>query len=207
MPTIEQVFRTLPHSFRSKYPKTYAIIDGSDIFLQTPDLHMQSSTWSQYKHHNMAKFLIGCTPNGAVCYVSPVIAGSILDVELTRVSGFLTKLEDKPGIAIVADRGFAIQDMLKQLNIELNLPSFMEGRDQLTAEEVRVGRSIASLLRIHIERAIGQVKNFSILKETIPISLSRIVIKLYAFVFFQIFTLLLCLQSMPYLKATQRRNY
>ena len=76
MPTIEQVFGTLPHSFWSKYPKTYAIIDGSEIFLQTPsDLHMQSSTWSQYKHHNTARFLIGCTPNGAICYVSSVFVG------------------------------------------------------------------------------------------------------------------------------------
>ena len=127
MPTTEQVFGALPHSFRSKYAKTYAIIDGGDIFLQTPDLHMQSSAWSQYKHHNTAKFLIGCTPKGAICYVSPVFVGSISDIELTQVSRFLTKLEDKPGIAIMADRGFAIRNMLKQLNIELNLTPFMEG--------------------------------------------------------------------------------
>lgn len=32
-------------------------------FLVTPsDLHMQSSTCSQYKHHNTAKFLVACTP-------------------------------------------------------------------------------------------------------------------------------------------------
>ena len=174
MPSVEQVFGTLPHAFQTKYPKTYAIIDGTEIFLQTPsDLHMQSSTWSQYKHHNTAKFLIACTPNGAISYVSPVFVGSISDVELTRVSGFLTKLEDKPGISIMADRGFTIRDMLKQLNIELNLPPFMEGRQQLPAEDVRVGRSIATL-RIHVERAIGRIKNFSILKETIPLSLSRI---------------------------------
>ena len=154
---VEQVFGTLPHMFRTKYQKTYAIIDGSEIFLQTPsDLHMQSSKWSQYKHHNMAKFLIACTPNGAICYVSPVFVGSISDVELTRVFGFLTKLEDKPAISIIADRGFTIWDILKQRIVELNLPPFMEGRKQLPAEDVRVGRSIASL-RIHVERAI---KNF-----------------------------------------------
>ena len=52
---------------------TYAIIDGSEVFIETPsDLQMQSSTWSQYKHHNTAKFLVGCTPNGAICYISSV---------------------------------------------------------------------------------------------------------------------------------------
>lgn len=64
--------------------------------------------------------------------------------------------------------------MLKKLNIELNLPPFMEGRQQLPAEDVCVGRSIATL-HIHIEGAIGRNKNFSILKETVPLSLSRII--------------------------------
>jgi len=40
----------------------------------------------------------------------------------------------------MADRGFTIKDMLKELNIELNLPSFVEGRKQLPAEEVQGGR-------------------------------------------------------------------
>ena len=78
--------------FREKFPTTYAI-DGSEVFIETPsDLAMQSSTWSSYKHHNTVKFLVACTPNRAICFVSPVYVGSILDVELTRVSGFLDAL-------------------------------------------------------------------------------------------------------------------
>ena len=174
MPSVDQVIGTLPHSFKEKFPLTYAIIDASEIFIQTPsDLHMQSSTWSQYKHHNTAKFLVACTPNGAICFISQVYVGSISDIELTRVCGFLTNLEDKPGISIMADRGFTIKDVLKELNITLNLPPFMEGRSQLPAEKVAEGRKIASL-RIHVERAIGRIKHFSILTETIPITLSRV---------------------------------
>lgn len=173
MPSVEQVAGTLPHSFRSNYLHTFAIIDGNEVFLETPsDLHMQSSTWSQYKHHNTVKFLVACTPNGAISYVSPVHVGTISDVELTRVCGFLTKLEDKPGISIMADRGFTVKDMLKALNIDPNMPPFMEGRKQLPVEEVVEGRRIASL-RIHVERAIGRMKNF--LKGTIPISMARVV--------------------------------
>ena len=45
MPTVEQVSGTLPSAFRFKYPNSYAIIDGSEIFIETPsDLHLQSST-------------------------------------------------------------------------------------------------------------------------------------------------------------------
>ena len=60
-------------------------------------------------------------------FVSPLYVGSISDVELTRLSGFLNKLQDKSGISIMADRGFTIRDILKELNIELNIPPFMQG--------------------------------------------------------------------------------
>ena len=174
MPSVEQVAGTLPHAFKENFPSTYAIIDGNEIFLETPsDLHMQSSTWSQYKHHNTAKFLVACTPNGAVSYMSPLYVGSISDVELTRVSGFLTKLEDKPGISIMADRGFTIKDLLSKLGVGLNIPPFLEGRQQLPAKEVQKGRKIASL-RIHVERCIGRIKNFAILMGTMPVSMARL---------------------------------
>ena len=113
-PSADQVMGTLPHSFWEMFHTTYGIIDGSEMFIQTPsDLHLQSSTWSQYKHHNLAKFLIACILNGAIGFIFPVFVGSISDVELTRNSGFLTALRDKPGVSIMADRGFTIKDMLK----------------------------------------------------------------------------------------------
>ena len=69
MPSVQQVCGTLPPAFREGFATTYAIIDGSEIFLETPtDLFMQSSTWSSYKHHNTAKFLIACTPNGVLSH-------------------------------------------------------------------------------------------------------------------------------------------
>ena len=71
----------------------------------------------------------------------------------------------------MADRGFTIKDMLKELNVELNLPPFMEGR---SANQVQKGHKIASS-RIHVERAIGRIKNFTILKGTIPISMAQLV--------------------------------
>ena len=94
-PLVEQVVGTLPSKFKEKYPTTYSIIDATEIFIQVPsDLFVQSSTWSNYKHHNT---LIGCTPNGAVSFVSPLYVGSISDVELTKVSGYLDTLDGKSG--------------------------------------------------------------------------------------------------------------
>ena len=172
MPSPSQVASTLPPAFKG-YSSTFAIVDASEIFLETPsDLRLQSSTWSSYKH-NTAKLLVCCTPNGVISFVSPLYVGGISDVELTRVSGLLDKLADKPGVSVMADRGFTIKDQLQPLNIKLNIPPFMEGRKQLPAEEVKSGRRIASL-RIHVERAIGRIKNFTILKNTLPITMARI---------------------------------
>ena len=154
-PTKDQVAGTLPSAFRERYATTIAIIDASEIFVETPsDLVLQSTAWSSYKHHNTFKFLVACTPNGAISYISPLYLGSVSDPQLTRDCGFLEKLEGMSGASVMADRGFTIKENLSKLGIVLNLPPFMEGRRQLPADEIQRGRSIASL-RIHVERAIG----------------------------------------------------
>ena len=175
VPAVNQVLATLATSFQEKFPKTYAILDASEVFIETPtDLRLQSSTWSEYKQHNTVKFLVACTPNGAILYISPVYAGAISDVELTRKSGFLEILQDKPGVSIMADKGFTIKDLLADLNVQLNIPPFLDSKKQLPLQDVQAGRRIASL-RIHVERAIGRIKTYSILKGTIPLTMARVI--------------------------------
>ena len=62
----------------------------------------------------------------------------------------------------MADRGFAVQNELAPLNIELNIPSFLGSRVQLTEAEVKESQTIASV-RIHVERAITRIKKFKAL--------------------------------------------
>ena len=143
----------------------------SGVFIDTPsDLFMQSLTWE----HHTVKFLVACTPNGAISFISPTSVWSIIDVQLINSSGFLDILKDKPGTSIMADRGFTIKDMLQKSNTDLNLPLFMEGRAQLFEEQVQEGRKIASLW-IHVERAIGRLKNFTSLRENIPVNMGHII--------------------------------
>ena len=143
MPSVNQVKGTLPTVFREKFPTTYAIIDGSEVFIETPsDLAMQSSTWSQYKHHNTVKYLVACTPNRAICFMSPVNVGSISDVELTKICGFLDALKDKPGVSIMTDKGFTIRDLLHKINVDISVPAFLN-KKQFSAN-VDKSRKIAS---------------------------------------------------------------
>ena len=59
----------------------------------------------------------------------------------------------------MADRGFTIQNELAPLNVELNIPSFIGGKTQLTEAEVKESQTI-SFVRIHVKRAITRIKKF-----------------------------------------------
>ena len=56
--------------------------------------------------------------------------GSISDVELTKVSSFLERIAKCPGTAVMADKGFTIKDMVKSVNVDLNIPPFVAGKVQ-----------------------------------------------------------------------------
>ena len=50
--------------------------------------------------------------------------------------------------------------------MSLNIPAGLWGKTQFTADEVQASRKI-SAARIHVERAIGYLKNFKILRNTV----------------------------------------
>ena len=56
-----------------------------------------------------------------------------------------------------------MKDQLEAIGVKLNIPPFLEGCQQLPPQEIQAERQIASL-RIQMERVIGRVKYFSILK-------------------------------------------
>ena len=57
----------------------------------------------------------------------------------------------------MADRGFTIEDDLEKINVSLNIPAFLDGRDQLDEDEELESQSIASV-RIHVERLMSRLK-------------------------------------------------
>ena len=89
-----------------------------------------------------------------------------LDVQLTRESGFLDAFRGQniSGMSVMADRGFT------EIGATLNIPPFLDGRQQMSPDDVKTGRGITSL-RIHVERVIGRVKNYSILKGVLPLQI------------------------------------
>ncbi len=55
-------------------------------------LKARAQTWSNYKHHNTVKFLIGIAPQGVVTFISKGWGGRVSNVHLTENSGLLDKL-------------------------------------------------------------------------------------------------------------------
>ena len=159
----------MPEAFKKEYPNTRIIIDATEFSIERPSsLLSQACTFSSYKNKNTVKVLIGVTPSGAISFVSEAYEGSISDRKLVEVSGLLKKLE--PGDEIMADKGFTIQDLLIPCGVRLNIPPFLQGNTQMAASDVFATKNIARL-RVHVERAIGRVKEYRILQSTLPASM------------------------------------
>lgn len=169
-PSQECIRMNMPLEF-SRYPGTRIIIDCTEVFVETPSSMLaQSETWSNYKHHNTFKVLVGISPNGQVIFISDLWGGRVSDKHITEHSGLLAHL--LPGDNVMADRGFDIESILPP-GVKLNIPPFKGERAQLSAEEVIETHHIAAV-RIHVERAIGRIKNYHILDGNLPLTLAHI---------------------------------
>ena len=71
--------------------------------------------------------------------------------------GFLDNF--RPGDEIMADSGFTIQEKLFTRKVKPNIPVFIKGKKQLSADDFTGTRCIVSIL-IHIKRTIKRVTVF-----------------------------------------------
>jgi len=170
-PDKEMIITHMPSCFKPHYSKAVCIIDCSKVFIEWPtSLTARAQTYSNYKSHNTVKFLVAITPTGTVSFISKCWGGRVSDRHLTANSGFLNHL--KYGDLVLADRGFDISDDLAMVGASLAIPPFTKGKPQLSQQEVEFSRQLSSI-RIHVERAIGRMKNYKILKTTLPIKLIK----------------------------------
>ena len=70
----------------------------------------------------------------------------------------------------MADKGFDIEELIKPIGVQLNIPAFLGDKSQLDVNEVNESQKIARV-RIHVERAIERIKRYRQLKNIIPLSL------------------------------------
>ena len=160
--------RHLSRSFKKNFKDYVCIIDCSEIYIERPkNLTARAQTWSNYKHKNASKYLIGITPAEAISFLSFGWGGRVSDKQIMKESGFFNKVS--MGDCILVDRGFNIKEELSALGVTLKIPSFTKEKKQLSGGEVDMSRQLLSV-QIHVERVIGRIKKFRLLQTTLPLT-------------------------------------
>ncbi|KAL1469617.1 hypothetical protein MTO96_040981 [Rhipicephalus appendiculatus] len=174
---IETICATMPQPFRQAgYENTTCIIDCTEVHMQRPKkLYARGQTYSSYKGGNTVKFLVAVAPSGFIMFVSGVYGGRASDKFIVEDSNFTDYLF--PDQVVMADRGFALTNKMKEKGVTLNTPAFTRGRQQFPEAEATRSRRISSL-RIHVERAINRIKCYRILKGTLPIHHKKLMNKI-----------------------------
>ena len=168
-PARNELMETMPLCFRKYFEaKVAVIIDCFEIFINKPsNLRARATTWSQYKHHNTVKFLIGVSPQGVITFVSKARGGCFSDKYLTEHCSILKNI--LPGDVVLADRGFKIADSVGFYCGVLKIPGFAKGKLQLTCLDVETTQKIAPV-RVHVERVIGLLCNkYKVLQSIMPL--------------------------------------
>ena len=99
-------------------------------------MDQQATTWSDYKHHNTFKFLIGISPSGFITFLSDCYGGRATDKFITMDSGFFEDLERDD--EVMTDKGFNIKEELLMYFCTISVPSgALVSRDNLHKMKIK----------------------------------------------------------------------
>lgn len=171
----EEQQKDRPEAFKP-FPQARVIVDGAEFKTETPsNYEQQGNMWSSYKHSNTAKFMIGISCYGAVMFVSKGFEGNKSDKQILKESGLMDFLTE--GDAVMCDRGFDIVSELLQIGVTTIKPPSLGSRAAFTPTEELYNSAIAQA-RIYVEHAIGKIKEFRLIRYTIPLSMRGILFDL-----------------------------
>lgn len=159
----ERIKAYMPLDFQDKYPGTRVLLDATECPIKKFKLPLaQQVTFSSYKNRNTVKVLIGITPSGLISYVSPSYGGSATDRQIIERSTILDKFVYNDEIMV--DKGLNVQDIFMPYGVKVNMPAFFKKGNQISSATLSSNRKVASK-RVHVERVIGMLKTYKILKE------------------------------------------
>lgn len=176
-PHRDVISQNLPDSFKQDFPNTFAILGCTELKIERPgSLPVHSQTCSTYKSATTLKSLVACDPRGAVMYVSDLFSGSVSDKEIFNQCNIIKLLRGciqcgylKAGDGLIADKSFLIEKEVEEIGLKMKIPPFDRSNHQMSHEDVETTQKVAKH-KIHVERAIAEIKKFSIVSGRIPIS-------------------------------------
>ena len=111
-PETEDLVVSMPTTFLQKFGTKVAY------------LYARAQTWSNYKLHNTAKYLIGITTQGSFRFISEGLGGRVNDKYKATKSGFIKNLLLLPGDIVLADCGFNIDELIATVAASIHIPAF-----------------------------------------------------------------------------------
>ena len=92
-------------------------------------LCLHKMMYSENKSHTTVKAFVGIALGGGFTFISQVFPGSISDKQIVIKSGILNPVLWEKGDAIMADRGFTVEDFSRPVGVNMILPSFLKERE------------------------------------------------------------------------------
>lgn len=156
----------MPRCFRG-FEKTRVVVDCTEIEVsKTNCSKCNIMTYSQYKNHHTIKFMIGISPAGLITFISPIYGGRASDKQIFQQSNIIHFLQPHED-AVMADKGFFIDDVCRENFIDVIRPPFLRQKAQFSRIETEATAKIARA-RVHVERMIQRLKIFKIFSNKIP---------------------------------------
>ncbi|KAK3911138.1 putative GTP-binding protein EngB [Frankliniella fusca] len=164
-PDQESIRQNLPLSFK-KYRNTRIILDCAETNLEKSKcLKCRILSYSQYKKNFTVKFNVGIAPSGLITEVSCPYGGRASDCHIVEDSKILDKLDYRDGV--MTDKGYRIEKQCLERNLILIRPPFLSKKQQMSRADALATAEIARA-RVHVERVIQRLREFKVLKYTIP---------------------------------------
>ena len=139
---------------------TDLVIDATELkFQSASNFELNSLMFPNYKITRAGKALVGISPNRGRILFSEIFPGSVSDLKINQECGALYLVEREH--EVVSDRGFSIQELCASRGITLNRPK-QKKNDHFMEVDVATNFDIAAT-RVHVERFIGRVRDWSIL--------------------------------------------
>ena len=134
----DNIFKTIPPVFKSKFPYLTSIIDCFEVFIESHGaLLARALCYSNYKKYCTIIVFISCTPLGAIFFLSKYWGGLATYTFVVRESGFCSIKFHMHGVQVFADQGFILKyDFAAGSYSELIIPAFTKNKGQLSADEV-----------------------------------------------------------------------
>jgi len=174
-PTSAQQLKKKPIVMRP-FKNLRVILDGVSFFLETPsNFEQQGNTFSNYKHHNVALFIVGISCHGATIFCSSGMEGSMSDKVATLKSNLKELLDE--GDCIMVDKGFELQSEMEEIGVNVLRPPIKKRGRFFSKEEQELTEAIAAA-RIYVEHCMADIKDNRLFKGDIPLTLIPILSKL-----------------------------